>query len=483
MICIPIAAKTSEEAISLIKEAEKKADMTELRIDTIKKPEIRKIIIAAKKPVIATNRKKDEGGFFTGTEEERIRLIEEAVNEGAKYADVELSSGKEAINRLKGKCKLIVSHHNFKETPKELNEILKRINETGCDIIKIATLANDITDNIRMFELARKANSEGKKVIALCMGEKGEISRILYKKFGCFLTYSCLPGKETAPGQIPINLMKDVYRADKLNAQTKILGTIGNPARYSRSFYMFNPVYEKLGLNYVHLKLESDNLKEFLAEIKKLDPAGFSVTTPYKEEVIKYLDGIDETAKEIGAVNTIVVRNGKLIGYNTDGTGAKNAIMEKTGLENKRIVVIGAGGAAKAVAYTLSKEKCRITILNRTAAKTKELAKKLGCEYGRLDDIEKTRYDILINCTTVGMSPKESKTPIDKKHLRNTVMDIIYEPPVTRLLREAEEKGCQTIDGLSMLLQQGIEQFRLWTCREPPTGLMKESLWKSLSNQ
>ncbi len=481
MICVSISEKTNDEAIKQIRAAEKIADAIEIRLDSIEEPDLNRLINSTK-PIIATNRKKGEGGNFEGSEEERISLLIEAIKNGAEYADIELSSGKQAISKLigeKGKARIIVSYHNFTETPESLDVIIDEISSTGCDIIKIAAFANDITDNIRMFEAAKKS---GKNIIALCMGEKGEISRILYKKFGSILTYSIMEkGKETAPGQITIQLMKNLYRADKLNKETQILGTIGKPAKYSRSIFMFNPVYEKLKLNKVHLKFEVDNLAKFLSEIKKLKPAGFAVTTPYKEEVLKHLDEIDETAREIGAVNTIVVKDNKLIGYNTDGIGAKRAIQEKTVLEGKNIVIIGAGGAAKAVSYVLSKENCNLRILNRTVEKAKEIAKKAGCEYGSLNDLG--NFDLLLNCTSVGMSPNESETPIEKKHLKGIVMDIVYKPIMTTLLKEAKEQRCETIDGISMLLHQGIEQYRLWMGIEPPIELMRESLWKSLSEK
>ncbi len=489
MICIPITATTEKEALKGMEEAAKEADIIELRIDCMKKPRLEKLLKARKKPAIVTCRKKEEGGLFEVNERRRMALLKEAISLGAEYVDIELSSGKEAINGLiqnKGSCRVIVSHHNLKETPsgKELGRIYDEIKKTCCDIIKIATLANDITDNIKLFDIAKKAGKEGRKTIALCMGEKGEISRILYKVFGNYLTYASLAdGKESAPGQLTSGMMKDVFRADKLNRSTKICGVIGKPARYSRGIYIFNPAFEKQKLNAAYLRLEVDDVGRFIREFRKLNIGGFAVTTPHKEEIMKHLDEVDETAKKIGAVNTIVAKNGKLKGYNTDCTGAKKALEEKTQLKGRKVVVLGAGGAAKAVAFMLAREGCKLTVLNRTVEKARALAKKLKCGYGAPEDIKHTDYDVLINCTTAGMLPNDKETPVDKKYLKNIVMDIVYKPPVTRLLKEAKDAGCTTIDGLTMLLHQATGQFELWTGRKAPIELMRRTLWKSLSSR
>ncbi len=485
MICIPITAKTEQEALDCMETAAARgADIIELRIDCMESPRLGRLLSARKKPVIVTCRKKEEGGFYRGSEDERIALLKDAISLGAEYVDVELSSGSDSIKMLadgRGSCRLIVSFHNLKGTPADIGEMRRVFAEmegVGCDIAKVATFANDIVDNIRMFESVKDLKTP---FIAVCMGEKGELSRILYRVFGSFLTYAALDsGMESAAGQIQFSLMKDVYRADRLNRKTRILGTIGRPARYSRSFYMFNPVYEKLGLNLVHMKFEVDSLDDFLREIRKLNPAGFSVTTPYKEQVIRHLDSMDENAGKIGAVNTISVRDSSLIGHNTDGMGAKKALLEKTAIRGKVVVIIGAGGAAKSVAFELSMEGCRLFILNRTVERARQVAEKLGCGYGPISDLDKIEYDILINCTTVGMSPNDGETPVPKAQLRGVVMDVIYKPPVTRLLKEAKEAGCMTVDGLAMLLHQATGQFELWTGKKAPIEIMRESLWKSL---
>src|SRR3989338_605972 len=175
MICVPITGKTTERAIEDIRRAESIADILEIRFDCIKNPDVEKIMKATGKPKIVTNRKKSEGGFFEGSESERIRLLRHAVD-FAHRTDIELGSWASAASLKSKRSKLIVSYHNFHETPKNLEDIYKKAKKTGCDIIKIATFANDITDNIRIIELAKKARKEGQKIIALCMGEKGEIS-------------------------------------------------------------------------------------------------------------------------------------------------------------------------------------------------------------------------------------------------------------------------------------------------------------------
>ncbi|MBW2979965.1 shikimate dehydrogenase [Candidatus Woesearchaeota archaeon] len=484
MICIPITARTTNEALKDIKNA-KQADIIELRADFIRDISInnlKSIIKKSKKPLIVTVRKRSEGGKFSGSEEKRINLLKKAIELSADFVDIELSSGTKAISQLKKlskKTKIIVSHHNFKKTP-DLNSIYSKIKKTNCDVIKIAAFAQSIDDNIKVFDIIKKANKDKKKIIALCMGVNGELSRILSPALGAFLTFGSLKkGKESAPGQIEAKTLKEIYRVNRLK-NPKIYGLVANPVAHSKGFLIHNKSFEKLKLNSIYVNFLVENINSFIKNFKKI-VSGLSITIPHKRAVIRSLDKIERTAKNIGAVNTIVVKNGKLIGSNTDMSGAINAIKEKTTIKNKKVLMIGAGGVARAVVFGIKQEQGDLIIVNRTVEKAKKLSKELDCDYGPLSMLKGIdNVDILINCTSIGMHPAVNKTPINKKLLKKimkknaVVFDTVYNPLETKLLKDSKSIGCKTIRGVDMFVNQAAAQFNLWTNKKAPLNLMKK---------
>ncbi|AEH45776.1 shikimate 5-dehydrogenase [Thermodesulfatator indicus DSM 15286] len=259
-------------------------------------------------------------------------------------------------------------------------------------------------------------------------------------------------------------------------------GIIGWPVAHSLSPAMHNAAFKSLGIRAVYglLPLAPENLAEGIKGIRALNIKGVSVTVPHKETVMPLLDEIDPVASEIGAVNTIVNKDGRLLGFNTDWIGVKKALEEKIAISGQKAVVVGAGGAAKAVVYALIKEGASVAIYNRTFEKAKRLAQTLGGVALPWEELASASGDILIQTTSVGL--KEDKSPVPKEVLSRfkLVMDIVYQPLKTRLLREAEEAGCETIDGLSMLVYQGIEQFYLWFGARPQASLMREAAEKEL---
>jgi shikimate dehydrogenase len=265
---------------------------------------------------------------------------------------------------------------------------------------------------------------------------------------------------------------------------TRICCLIGDPVEHSLSPLIHNAAFKALGLNYAYIALRTNDVGQAIETIRTNGIRGVSVTTPHKVGVIPYLDRLDPAAKAIGAVNTIVNDNGQLIGYNTDGDAALKALEEVADLDGKKVIIIGGGGAARAVATTLKDKKVNLTILNRTEAKARELAKKVGAkDYGSLDKISLVaEADILINATTVGMSPNTDETIVPKEflHPRLTVFDIVYNPKKTRLLREAKAKGCTIVYGYKMLLYQAAQQFKLFTGQPAPIKVMESVLVKTL---
>ncbi len=270
-----------------------------------------------------------------------------------------------------------------------------------------------------------------------------------------------------------------------IDAQTQLYGIIGNPVRHSLSPIIHNGAFRRMGLNAVYLAFEVKNLKEAITGIRGLGIRGVSVTIPFKTEVIPLLDVVDDVARRIGAVNTIVNEGERLIGYNTDWTGAVEALEEKVDIRGKKVVLLGAGGSARAIAFGLKERGCQVMIVNRSEEKSELLAKELGLIHCPPSSIEELEGDIVINTTSVGMFPDVSETPFSKVVLKKgmTVMDIVYRPLWTRFLQEAEQRGCVTIDGLEMLVHQGAAQLEIWTGKKPEIGQIKEDLRQAMKRE
>jgi len=278
----------------------------------------------------------------------------------------------------------------------------------------------------------------------------------------------------------------------EINAHTQLCGVLGNPVEHSLSPAIHNAAFQKLGLNYVYLAFRVENLEGAIRGIRALgNVRGFSVTIPHKVAVIPFLDEVETTAKHIGSVNTIVVENGKLLGYNTDGSGALRALTDAgVALKGQRVLIVGSGGAARAIAFALAGKTSieRLTILGIEEIERRHLADDLraktavSIEEAHLTDatLGEAIKDshVLLHCTPLGMSPNIDRTcvPAGLLHASLTVMDIVYNPLETRLLREAKAAGCRTIRGLDMFLNQAVAQFELWTQQSAPADVMRTVL-------
>ncbi|MEK6949104.1 MAG: shikimate dehydrogenase [Nanoarchaeota archaeon] len=490
-VCIPIIAPTLEKAIGELKEAEKSVDLIELRIDyinNIDEKKLKKILEKRAKKAIVTCRPKSLCGNFEGSEEERINLLKKAVEFNADFIDIEIESGKAAINELienKHNAKVIVSYHNLKETP-PLNELQKKyeeIKKLSRDLIKIVANANSINDNFIIFELLKNKSD----LIAFCMGIRGQISRILAPKYGSRMTFASLKeGKESASGQISIEEMKNVYNIGLINKDTQPIGVIGSFAENSMSKNMHNSCFKQKNLNYVYmpLKVAENELKKFMENFRKFNFKGASVTIPHKLEVMDYIDEVDEIAKSVGAVNILSNNSGKIIGSNSDCYGAMEALKEKTSLKNKRVLVIGAGGGARAIIYGLKKENAAVTLTNRTLDKAKSLANEFNIKYGKIENMKELikNSEIIINTTSVGMKPGPDESIIKEEDLAENkiVMDIVYKPIETKMIKMARKAKCVAITGDRMLAYQALEPFKMWTGQDADFELMENALLEQI---
>ncbi|MFC1840183.1 shikimate dehydrogenase [Thermodesulfobacteriota bacterium] len=270
-----------------------------------------------------------------------------------------------------------------------------------------------------------------------------------------------------------------------IDQNTKLYGVLGNPVRHSLSPLMHNAAFLESGINAVYLAFESIDIKSAIQSMRALDIKGMSITIPHKSSVIPLLDEVDPQAKDIGAVNTIVNVDSKLTGYNTDAAGALRALEEATPVSGRSCVIVGAGGAARAIGYILKKNNINLIITNRTQKRGKELSKALDSRFIEPEQLKDIDTDILINTTPVGMSPDTDLCPVPEEALKQemTVMDIIYNPGRTKLLKTARDRGCKIINGLGMFIYQGAEQFKLWTGQEAPVEIMKRVVEEALYNK
>lgn len=468
MLCGVITGPSLKEIQNQITKASLSADILELRWDCFESLDF---VIHCTLPMIFTLRPLSQGGHYLKDEESRLQELERLMQAKPGYVDLEYTIPIDSIKELQKKfpeVKIILSYHNFDYTPDDLSGVLASLKQKPADLYKIATMANSTIDALRMLNFTKKT---GAKVIGLCMGECGVITRILNH-----FTYASIDNQYASKlSQLSLDTLTLDYRYKSLNSETDIYGLIGNPVDKSPSHTTHNKVFEFYNLNAVYIKMniQPQELWAFFKEIKSLNFKGLSVTMPLKEAVMPYLDELDSKAHSISAVNTIVFKHKKLIGHNTDCTGALLAIEEKTAVKSKNILIIGAGGSAKAIAFELLLRGANVTILNRNIEKAMSLASVLNCAGGSLDDI-KTHYDILINCTPDEM-PINTSYVIEGSY----VMDIKIHPTVLQNI--AQGKNCSIIFGYDMFVYQAIEQFKLWLKKPIEVNKIKALLLKPLN--
>jgi 3-dehydroquinate dehydratase/shikimate dehydrogenase len=382
-------------------------------------------------------------------------------------------------------ARIILSWHCFVGTPNESTlkralrklEIARKI--AGFDAIKIATQCDSLAESVRILDLAR-----GKRnVIAVPMGVAATPARILALREGSALTYAPVE-TATAPGQVSLEEMKNLYRADKLDRRTRVYGLIGDPIGHSLSPRLHNAGFQARRVNAVYLSFQVKDLRDFLGAIERLGVRGFSVTLPHKERMLRHVDECDPLAAAIGAVNTVVVRGaGKLYGYNTDYVGVLRALERRIPIAGSRVLIFGAGGAARAVAFALESGGAAVAVCARRPEQARRLARAVHGEAIPRARLRREFFDAIVNATPVGMHPNEGRSPLDARELNcRLVFDLIYRPRETKLLKLAARRGIETVSGVEMFLAQGIAQWEIWMGERAPEKAMRgavlQALWK-----
>ena len=479
-----VAERTPEAFLRALRRAERSAKVAELRLDYL--PSVAAIVTVleklARKPskltLIATCRRRADGGEFDGSPSAQMAVLELAVRAGCRWVDVDAASLASFPPKLRKvflrTARRIVSVHDFERTPKNLATLVRRAKGYGADLVKVAALAQKHSDAVRLLRVARKQRG---RVVAVPMGNAGISGRVLALREGSPLTFAAADSKSAvAPGQLTAKQLRDEFRAHKLGRRTRVYGVIGNPALHSLSPAMHNAAFRHARIEAVYLPFEVADLRDFLGCVSDYGIAGLSVTAPHKETILRHLDEIDPVAAMIGAVNTVVVgKNGRLEGYNTDYVGVLRAL-GRLSLEGRAILILGAGGSARACAFALATAGAFVSITARRPAAARRLAQAVGGEAVSRRQLSKRNFDVLINCTPVGQEPRESESPLAAREINvSVVMDMVYRPLETRLLKLAKRRGARTVNGLTMLAEQGAAQFEIWTERRAPLAAMRQA--------
>lgn len=488
MICVSIARTRHRMIIAEHQAlAERGAKLVELRVDWLARdPDVPRLLKDRPTPVILTCRRPKDGGKWRGTEEERIRLLRTAIVSGVEYVDLEDDIAK-SIPRY-GKTKRIVSHHNFDGTPDNIEEIWASMAEKNADIIKLVTLASSPSDCVRVLNLVKDAKIP---TVAFCMGEFGVWSRIVCGQLGAPFSYAAFsPDREVAPGQLSFQDMKDLYNFDGINSDTQLFGVIGDPVGHSLSPLLHNRMMRKIGFNgvYVPIRIARDQLTGALTDLDSLGFRGLSVTIPHKEAVLTKFPKGEEIVRQIGAANTLYRgSDGDWQASNTDYQAAldsvKLGLREGDSLEGKRVLLLGAGGAARAIGLGIIRSGGALVVTSRTSARSKALAAELNCRNVTWENRGSEYADILINCTPVGMFPNMDDTPFQDHWLREgmIVFDTIYTPENTLLIKNAKARGCTTVTGVEMFIRQAAAQFERFTGQQAALDELRESLRRGIS--
>jgi len=502
-ICVPVCVRRADELRAAVARAAAFGDMIELRLDCLADEaqleaatrELPALFTERTRAFILTFRPPEQGGGHSAADmARRVHFWTENFSPGherADFADLELdlavhlkeredAGGRQLIdwNRV------ICSHHDFEEVPADLELIFARLLAAPARILKLALRARDITDTLPLLHLLERARSAGREMIAVAMGEAGSLTRILAPARGAFLTYGALTRADaTAPGQIDAKNLRDLYRVRAIDGQTQITGLIGSPVAHSFSPAMHNAAFAARGLNAAYLPFAVRDAGAFIRRMahprtrELVWPLrGLSVTAPHKSTIMSQLDFIEASAGEIGAVNTIVVEGNTLSGFNTDAAAALAPLVELIELRGARVAVLGAGGAARALLWSLREAGARVTVYARNMERARAMGEKFGAHARTLEGAQFDNFDLVINTTPLGTrGDNEVETPACADQLRGAraAYDLVYNPDETRFMREARVAGCEVVlGGLPMLVAQAAAQFKLWTGEDAPLEAM-----------
>jgi len=425
---------------------------------------------------IATCRRAASGGKFKGSIASELDILNKAAAAGCQLVDIELQTAvrckPQQLERLRASAALILSFHDFHATRK-LEQALEKMVAIPADFYKLVTNATTVYDNVVMMKFIEK-NSDQHSLIGFCMGEQGIISRVLSLRAGSVFTFAAVSEDEkTGPGQITAQELRGTFRIEQVDAATRVYAVAGDPVAHSLSPAIMNAALRRETVNGVYLALHAKTLKDLLACVRDIPIHGLSITMPYKESIVPHLDNTDSHTTKIGACNTVVrAQDGNLYGFNTDAVGVVRPLQARMELENAKVLVLGAGGAARAAVFGLKERGAEVYILNRTPGPAQKLARSARARTIKRPDLKKLSFDVIINATPVGMG-NTHESPLNENEIKaHYVFDMIYDPPETRLLKMAKAAGAEVIPGIEMFVHQAARQFEIWTGKPAPIDEM-----------
>jgi 3-dehydroquinate dehydratase/shikimate dehydrogenase len=497
-VCVAVTGTTPAELVEKAELVARENLFIELRLDYLREPN--KFWPSLKAFIeyhphlnlIATCRRAKNGGKFKGTIAAQVDILVKAASFGCQLMDIELESADQLKpadwQKLKRSAGVVLSFHDFRST-KKLEQIYEKMEIYPADYIKIVTTANSLYDNVEMMKFLQ-AKSDARSMVGLCMGEQGIISRLLSVRAGSVFTFgAAMPGEETAPGQIAARALRETYRIEQVDLATRVYGVAGDPISHSLSPAMMNTAFRRENLNAMYLALHAKTIQDLMACAKDIPIHGMSVTMPYKEAIMKYLDKTDAVTEKIGACNTVIrSQDGKLYGFNTDVAGVIRPLEQRMSIQGGKFLVLGAGGAARAAVFGLKERGAEVWVMNRTAAAGQKLAKQAKAKFVKRANLAKLQFDCIINATPVGMdngNPTKPEPPILSEKELNTryVFEMVYNPSETPFTKMARAKGLHVIPGIEMFVHQGARQFEIWTGKPAPVDEMMRVVNHALEAQ
>ena len=492
-VCLALSGDTADDMVATAESMARDNPFLEFRLDYLKQPmaalpkihrflETHQYVTA-----IGTCRRADNGGKFKGSLASQLEVLTKAHAAGCQIVDLELQSASkakpEAIARLRSRAGLILSFHDFRAT-RNLDETLGKMLKIPADFYKVVGTATTLSDNVAMMKFLQTQSGKH-ALIGLCMGEQGVISRVLSVRAGSAFTFAAVSADlKTAPGQVSARDLRSIYRIDQVDAATRIYGVAGDPIEHSLSPVIMNTALRRENVNGVYLPLHAKALKELIHCVREIPLHGLSITMPYKQAILPYLDNTDAHTAKIGACNTVVRgQDGKLYGFNTDVAGVVRPLEQRLSIENAKVLVLGAGGAARAAVFGLKERGAEVWILNRTSAKAQKLARQAKSRTIKRADLRKIAFDVIINATPVGMGNTRDCPLKDDEIQANVVFDMVYDPVETHFLQVARAKGIAVIPGVEMFVQQAARQFEIWTGKPAPAGDMLRAVTITLQDR
>jgi 3-dehydroquinate dehydratase / shikimate dehydrogenase len=477
-VCVAVMAPTAAEMLDKAEAVVRDNAFIELRLDYIRQPasafqKLRRFIdYHPEALVIATCRRAANGGRFHGSVAAQTDILVKAADSGGQFVDLELESAaalkSKDQDRLRAAAAIILSFHDFRQTGK-LDETFQRMIAFPADYYKVVSTANSLYDNVVMMKFLERQRDKY-SLVGLCMGEQGTISRVLCTRAGSVFTFaSAAPGEETAPGQIAARTLRDIYRIEQVDAATRVYGVAGDPVAHSLSPLMMNAAFRRENVNGVYLALHATKISDLLACVRDIPLHGLSITRPYKQQIIGYLDNTDVVTEQVGACNTVIrAQDGKLYGYNTDVAGVVRPLEQRLHLAGAKVLVVGAGGAARAAVFGLKERGAEVFIINRTTSAGQRLARQAHAKFLKRTQMRGLQFEAIVNATPVGMNGTKA-SPLSEKELNARILfEMVYVPAETRLVKMARAKGMQVITGAEMFVQQGARQFEIWTGKPAP---------------